>query len=227
MRGATRREFAAVNPPRRPLARPEATPSSRCPRLTAGGARRSPSRRSLPRDSHRPARSRPPSGRPRRSRLATARCRPTIEETRDHGRPEIVRTTRFGRGAPCSVLARRCRTSGPRDLRSLAVVGRRPTARGIFDPSLSSAHGADCSREPTAPSRLASPGERRSPELAAHGVANAEGRRVGGRFHRPPSNVAAKPPRGASPVQSTRSQLTGQQKLARRSVLIPIPPVGE
>ena len=30
------------------------------------------------------------------------RCRPKIGDFRDHGRPEVFRTTRFGRGAACS-----------------------------------------------------------------------------------------------------------------------------
>ena len=49
--------------------------------------------------------------------------------------------------------------------------------RGTAGPSRSSVHGADCPREPQAPSLLASPGERRSPELAAQGAANVRGRR--------------------------------------------------
>ena len=49
--------------------------------------------------------------------------------------------------------------------------------RGTGGPSRSSAHGADCLREPQAPSLLASPGERRSPEFAAHSAANVRGRR--------------------------------------------------
>ena len=52
-----------------------------------------------------------------------------------------------------------------------------PAGRGTFGPSRSSAHGADCLREPPAPSLLASPGERRSPELATQGAANVRGRR--------------------------------------------------
>ena len=120
--------------------------------------------------------------------------------------------------------------------------------RGTFGPSRSSAHGADClivtavsqsrvdrptaggrtgqrvtaitMREPTAPSRLASPGERRSPELAAHSAANVRGRRVGGRFHRPPSNVAASPPRSASPFQSARTWPANRQKRTHWAVRI-------
>ena len=54
-------------------------------------------------------------------------------------------------------------------------------ARGTAGPSRSSAHGADCLREPQAHSRLASPGERRAPEFAAQGAANVGVRRMGGR----------------------------------------------
>ena len=53
-----------------------------------------------------------------------------------------------------------------------------PAGRGTFGPSRSSAHGADCLREPAAPSLLASPGERRSPEPAAQGAANVRVRRA-------------------------------------------------
>ena len=53
----------------------------------------------------------------------------------------------------------------------------RERAEGPPVPPRSSAHGADCQREPQAPSLLASPGERRSPELAAHSAANVRGRR--------------------------------------------------
>ena len=52
-----------------------------------------------------------------------------------------------------------------------------PAGRGTFGPSWSSAHGADCLREPEAPSLRASPGERRSPELAALCAANVRVRR--------------------------------------------------
>ena len=51
-----------------------------------------------------------------------------------------------------------------------------PAGRGTGGPSRS-AHGADCLREPQAPSLRASPGERRSPELAAQGAANVQVRR--------------------------------------------------
>ena len=67
-----------------------------------------------------------------------------------------------------------------------------PAGRGTAGPPRSSAHGADCLREPQAPSLRASPGERRSPELAAQGAANVRGRRVGGRFHRLPYNVVVR-----------------------------------
>ena len=46
-----------------------------------------------------------------------ARCRPKIGDFRDHGRSKIFRTTRFAHCVRCSVLARRRRASGPRDLR--------------------------------------------------------------------------------------------------------------
>ena len=63
----------------------------------------------------------------------------------------------------------------------LPVVSSRGTAaragRGTGGPSRSSAPCADCPREPQAPSLLASPGERRSPELAAHSAANVRVRR--------------------------------------------------
>ena len=59
----------------------------------------------------------------------------------------------------------------------LPVASSRGTAaragRGSSGPSRSSAHGADCLREPAAPSLRASPGARRASELAALGAANA------------------------------------------------------
>ena len=84
-------------------------------------------------------------------------------------------------------VVRQCRQNAPR-LSNHAPRSRcslwcpraalpRERAEGPHGPSRSSAHGADCLREPTAPSLLASPGERRSPELAAPSAANVRVRR--------------------------------------------------
>ena len=76
------------------------------------------------------------------------------------------RSNHDSRSLSCGLLARRRRhASGPRDRRSLTVVGAR---RRLLE-------GADGSL-------LASPGERRSPELAARGAANVRSRRPVGPF---------------------------------------------
>ena len=143
MRGAPRREFEAVKPPR--TARSH---GSRRRRRLAARDSLSFERATLSRDVV------------RTQRVLTASGKSPIS------RNDERRVASF---EPCSSVA------------LLPAVSSRGTAaragRGTAGPSRSSAHGADCRREPQAPSPLASPGERRSPELAAQGAANVRVRR--------------------------------------------------
>ena len=139
MRGARRREFEAVNPPRRPLTRLEATPSPRCPGLAVVRERAT-----LSRDGA-------------RIRRILAACRTSSGN--------VVRTRRVltasGNSPISRTDARRVASFEPRSsVASLPVV----SSRGV---------AARAGRGTSGPSRLASPGERRSPELAAHSAANA------------------------------------------------------
>ena len=68
-------------------------------------------------------------------RVLTARGTSSISRI-DERRIRVCRTTLLGRVASCGVLARHCRSSGPRNRRSLAVVGARRRLPAGADGSL-------------------------------------------------------------------------------------------